>query len=757
MMNRKILSFLSVAALALIFSCTRQEVSVEGEYGYLTVGLSDSETSDDLVQMRARSAADDKIYRLEIYDADGNMDFSIDDHTALSPEHPIRLLMGKYDVHAVHGIPGTAFNSPCYGGSNSVRIYAESEASVDITCRMKKVKFSVHFPEDADFAAKFKLYELAVTGGNETLTFSSQPHDGDPTYGSFLRDTAYFEVPADKKLTYTLRMINADNATYTTTRVVENVAAAEHYHFNFRLGEQEDIDGALVLDIVLDGEYDNVVSHNIILNFDKTLMPSYSTNDAFVPVPADGSVPVWPLNNDTPKIFTFNAPRGIRNLVISHLDADLLAEGLPQLVDFIGIKPDEQQIMSDIGVTYSLVDATKAQIDITEFIKNMHITPDGETYLMSLTVIDEYDRFARCDFEFTIVSDIQAETGSCFRWSSWAEIRGRYFSKTPPSGMSFLYRKASESEWTKVDPSMISIDTQSMTFSYRLNHLDFATEYVYMATSDKDVADGKSASEQSFTTYANEGTVYNLSFDDWWENDGAWYPTVNNSQYHVWDTANEGTAGLGTVPTTPERSLVIRGSAAKMVSSKAMGQFAAGNIYTGDFGSATLNPVGAKLNWGVPFSSRPLALRGWYRYEPVNIDNTSSGYSHLKGQPDFCQIQIFLTTWGGPFEISTGDNRFVDTSTKNKDIIAFGQIVSQDNTTDNAGNRNGYIQFTIPLQYRNLNQPTYIVISGAASRYGDYFTGGLGSTFYLDELELVYDPDELTPQQLNEALGGVMQ
>ena len=64
MMNRKILSFLSVAALALIFSCTRQEVSGEGEYGYLTVGLSDSETSDDLVQMRARSAADDKIYRL---------------------------------------------------------------------------------------------------------------------------------------------------------------------------------------------------------------------------------------------------------------------------------------------------------------------------------------------------------------------------------------------------------------------------------------------------------------------------------------------------------------------------------------------------------------------------------------------------------------------------------------------------------------------------------------------------------------------
>jgi hypothetical protein len=542
---------------------------------------------------------------------------------------------------------------------------------------------------------------------------------------------------------------------------VENVAEAEHYHFNFRLGEQEDVAGALVLDVVLDGEYDNVVSHNIILNFDKTLMPTYETNPEFDPIPSDGSIPVWPLANDTPKRFTFKAQRGIRNLVITHLDADLLEEGLPQVVDFVDISAENRQIMSDIGITSTTLTsadkATEATIDITEFIKNLNITPDGETYLMSLTVIDDYDRYARCDFEFTIVSDIQAETGSYFRWSSWAEIRGRYFSKTPPAGMSFLYRKASETDWIKVDPSLISIDTQSMTFSYRLNHLDLGTEYVYMATSDKDVADGKTASEQSFTTYSDEGTVYNLSFDDWWQDGDAWYPTVNNSQYHVWDTANEGTASLGAVPTTPETSIVIEGKAAKMVSGKVMGQFAAGNIYTGDFGSATLSPVGAKLDWGTPFTSRPLALRGWYRYEPVPIDNTGNGYSHLKGQTDFCQIQIFLTTWTKPFEISTGDARFVDTSTKNTDIIAFGQIISQDNTTDNQGNNKGYIQFTIPLQYRNLNQPTYIVISGAASRYGDYFTGGVGSTFYLDELELVYDPDELTPEQLDEALGGVMQ
>jgi hypothetical protein len=191
-----------------------------------------------------------------------------------------------------------------------------------------------------------------------------------------------------------------------------------------------------------------------------------------------------------------------------------------------------------------------------------------------------------------------------------------------------------------------------------------------------------------------------------------------------------------------------------MESQKVFGKFAAGNIYTGKFGKATLSPVGATLDWGLEFSSRPLALRGWYRYEPKPIDMTSSKYSHLSGQTDNCQIQIFLTDWTSPFTISTGDERFVDTSEGNKSILAYGTILSNDNTTDNGG-KNGYVQFTIPLEYRSLKQPTYIVISAAASRYGDYFTGGLGSVLYLDELELIYDPAQLTAEELNIVLGRV--
>jgi hypothetical protein len=50
----------------------------------------------------------------------------------------------------------------------------------------------------------------------------------------------------------------------------------------------------------------------------------------------------------------------------------------------------------------------------------------------------------------------------------------------------------------------------------------------------------------------------------------------------------------------------------------------------------------------------------------------------------------------------------------------------------------GYEKFTINIEYRNARTPRYLVIVGASSRLGDYFTGGDGSTLYLDEFKFNY-------------------
>ncbi len=106
----------------------------------------------------------------------------------------------------------------------------------------------------------------------------------------------------------------------------------------------------------------------------------------------------------------------------------------------------------------------------------------------------------------------------------------------------------------------------------------------------------------------------------------------------------------------------------------------------------------------------------------------------MAGKTDLGQRQIMLTDWAEPFLINTSESIFVDINDSH--ILAYGTI--------DLSETSGYEEFTINVDYRDKTKtPTHIVIVASASKYGDYFTGGVGSTLYLDEFELVYDPEQL--------------
>lgn len=287
-------------------------------------------------------------------------------------------------------------------------------------------------------------------------------------------------------------------------------------------------------------------------------------------------------------------------------------------------------------------------------------------------------------------------------------------------------KKDGAEEWTPWNDFEVS----GTSVTAELTGLDENTAYFVRLTNG-----AETSSELEFTTGSAE-ILPNLSFDDWYQDGKAWMPNASSASY-VWDSANPGTAGLGIVPTTPEESDVVKGKAARLETMTAMGMLAAGNIYVGQFGN--IAGLGAELDWGYPFSARPLALRGYYKYAPKSIDMVKDPYKDLKGQNDQCQIQILLTDWDDRFHINTSKKQFVDFE-NDKNIIAHGSLTSSNTDTE-------YVEFTIPLTYRNMRTPKYIVIVGAASRYGDYFTGGKGSVLKLDEFELVYDPTHLTEEE----------
>ncbi len=321
----------------------------------------------------------------------------------------------------------------------------------------------------------------------------------------------------------------------------------------------------------------------------------------------------------------------------------------------------------------------------------------------------------------------EVELQSVNPWACFAGVRGITDGKGTPV---IEYRKASDSEW--IEYPEISVSGNNVTAELR--GLEPQMDYVVR------LGNGELFSnEVAFTTEA-AAQLENFSFDDWYMSGKAWMPNLD-SNVQIWDTANPGSAAIGVSPTTPETEIVVNGKAARMETQMAnvlgIKKMAAGNIYTGKFGK--IAGLGAELDWGVPFGARPLALRGYYKYSPqaINVADDKD-YKDKIGQMDECQIQIFLAEWTKPFHVNSSKKEFVDQ--KDKSIIAFSEFCTSETTPE-------YKHFTLPIVYNDNRIPTYVVISGCASRYGNFFTGGIGSLLYIDEFELVYDPDELTDEE----------
>ena len=49
------------------------------------------------------------------------------------------------------------------------------------------------------------------------------------------------------------------------------------------------------------------------------------------------------------------------------------------------------------------------------------------------------------------------------------------------------------------------------------------------------------------------------------------------------------------------------------------------------------------------------------------------------------------------------------------------------------------VEFTIPITYYSDETPSYMMLVGSASYWGDYFVGSTSATMWLDDIEFVYE------------------
>lgn len=731
------LSYIMMVMLALcVFASCNHEVIQSESCGYLSVSI-ESDTTEEVVS-KADASTDDLVFALDVLNASGQIVEKVEDHRTVTAENPVELPVGNYSLVARSGENlNAAFDNPYYEGRTSemFRINANRNTSVSLTCTLANTIFSVEFP--SDFSQKFSEYEVTVTNGTgESLVLSNAPQAGNKLEAGFDSE-AYFAVTGT--LTWKLDLKNIEGGTYSATETIDGVKARQHYHLTFTMGEDQSGEGGFAIKINLANKWDDT-DHEVVLDFYQKNMPEVTVNESFA---VESGEPVSvPIGNTTEKVLTFNAPEGFRSILLLHENPILTEKGLPESVEFVGASSGLLSTLASAGFVVNEAAAavasssTSVDFDLTGFIASL---PVG-SYEMDFSLVDKRGRCDVFNLMVDVISDVDAEAVAAYSgWASFAKLEGRFFDKNKADDLTFQYKKASETEWTSVSKSKVTVNPATMKYSAIVYGLAPATEYLFRAVSSEDIE----TREIGFSTASAE-TLHNLSFDDWYKDGSAWIPNANSSNY-VWDSANPGTASLGVVPTTPEESDVVKGKAARLETSKAMGMLAAGNIYVGKFGKVA--GVGAELDWGYSFSSRPIALRGYFKYAPKAISDAKDPYKDLKGQSDECQIQILLTDWSGYFRINTSKKIFVDFE-NDPNIIGHGSMTSSDN-------HSGYVKFTIPVVYRNNRIPKYIVIVAAASRYGDYFTGGLGSVLKVDEFELVYDPAELTEAEFNQVFSKV--
>lgn len=316
-------------------------------------------------------------------------------------------------------------------------------------------------------------------------------------------------------------------------------------------------------------------------------------------------------------------------------------------------------------------------------------------------------------------------TGDANPWAMFAYVNGKYTTDSAPEGLGFQYRKASEAEWTDFAGE---ISYEGKTFSAKITGLEPETEYEFRAVTAQDRKDDNVV---SFTTEAAD-QLPNFNFDSWYKDGKNWYANADMGDNYFWDSGNKGANTLSEVnPTSPEETFVVSGKAVRMESKYVILAFAGGNIYSGSFGS--VSGLGASINFGRPYTCRPTALHGWYSYAPKAIDKVKAPYEDLKGTMDVGKIYVALTDWSSPFNVNTNTGTFF-VPDEDPAVIAYGELEIPENSNGE------YKEFTIDLEYRDLERiPTHVLVVATASKYADYFTGGVGSTMYIDEFEFLFE------------------
>lgn len=709
-----------ISSLFLLFlafgACTEDERGLETQ-GYLELGVSKNvevitrgfDVEDQSLAVNIFAGSNDSIVK------------HFSDYNDMAGDR-VLLDVGTYKVE-VSSNPTSKleFEQPTfYGEKTNVAVTAGKTTAVSVECFLSCVKVTTEFTKPVQDMFASVIARISDRSGSYL------------DYGLKETRAGYFQPGY---ILVDLTLTNKEGLEFKMSKLIDKTEARDHYHLVFDMIDSGDDNSGMDFDITIEDDPTNDENHTVT-----------------IPLPETG------YGQEPPVVkFVDGEGKEIPNNTISKTE-----DSTDELKAIVKISSENIGLKSVTMLANSSYDGLSASWNILDEASSSILSEKGIVVtkpekLTEVLVVD-FSHFATTikegTHEFTFVAldnlghesvekvtikvNPPMETLPANAWAHFATLNGRVTGATSDGNYSFEYRVKGTEQWTLVTGEVHVLEE---TITQVLPDLNANTAYECRL-----VNDGNPAESVEFTT-EEAMALPNGNFDTWFvdaNNKNTQYPG-ESLENKFWDSGNEGSNTIKEVnPTKKETSDVVSGSAARLTSTEVdailFKVFAAGSVYTGDFLEAVVGGFkpedsGAKLSFGQPFEARPKCMTGYYKYNPVNVNYTSSKVPQVKsGDRDSCAIYIALTDWEKPFEVNTQSSTFVNFSDEH--IIAYGELAKDEMSPPSM---DGYEPFVIDLKYRDLNRkPKYILVVCSSSKYGDYFVGGVGSTLLVDDLELIY-------------------
>lgn len=231
-----------------------------------------------------------------------------------------------------------------------------------------------------------------------------------------------------------------------------------------------------------------------------------------------------------------------------------------------------------------------------------------------------------------------------------------------------------------------------------------------------------------------------------------WYEEGDDLEDGIWATGNGGfflansSKAADAYPTVPlEEGVEGHGVMLRTLDTGPLGHstgrpIAAGNLFLGDFNTqlALLNAL-RSTEMGVPFTSVPVKLTGYYKYKPgeVYTNKLSQTVPELRDSADIYSVLYRNHDADGNAVVLYGDN--VLTS----DLIVRKARIEEVKVTDE------WTYFEIDYEQLGEVDKTLLAERGynlalvfSSSIHGDLFEGAVGSTLLIDKIRIICTHDE---------------